>query len=89
MTERRVSVEEWMPRARRLSDTLVAAGKLHSPAWIDSFSNTPRHSFTPDVLWPNPDGSWYRLDNDTDEHMSRWLDRVYSNEALLTKEKLC
>ena len=84
MTARQISAEEWIPRARQLTDTLVAAGKLRSPEWIDSFSNTPRHSFTPDVLRPNPDGSWYRLDNDTDEHMFQWLDRVYSNEALLT-----
>ena len=75
---------EWQIRARRLAEQLVAAGKLWSPEWRDSIEEVPRHVFTPDVLRRDPDGSWHRLDHSTPDGRREWLDRVYSNTALLT-----
>ncbi|MGH3797819.1 MAG: methyltransferase domain-containing protein [Pseudonocardiaceae bacterium] len=75
---------EWQTRAHQLAEELVAAGKLRSPEWIDSIEAVPRHVFTPDVLRRDPDGSWHRLDHSTPGGRREWLDRVYSNTALLT-----
>jgi len=69
------------PAARRRSG---GAGKIQSPEWRKAIKEVPRHTFTPDVLRRDPDGTWYRLDTDTEHGRNEWLDRVYSNTALLT-----
>lgn len=75
---------EWHALARRLADDLVAAGKIKSPEWRRIVAEVPRHTFTPDVFQRAPDGIWHRLDTSTEHGRSEWLDRVYSNTALLT-----
>jgi len=75
---------EWRSRARRLADDLAAAGKLWSPEWRKAIEEVPRHTFTPDVLRRESDGTWHRQDTNTEHGRNEWLDRVYSNTALLT-----
>jgi methyltransferase of ATP-grasp peptide maturase system len=79
-----VLTTEWTPRARKLAEELVAAGKLWSPQWRDAVCAVPRHELVPDVLRRDPDGSWHRLDTTTDQGQQEWLEQVYSNRALLT-----
>lgn len=79
-----VLVADWMPRARKLAEDLVAAGKLWSAPWREAICAVPRHELVPDVLRRDPDGSWHPLDTTTDQGQQAWLDQVYSNRALLT-----
>ncbi|MBV9144211.1 MAG: methyltransferase domain-containing protein [Pseudonocardiales bacterium] len=79
-----VRTDEWMPRARKLAEELVAIGKLWSAPWQEAVCAVPRHELVPDVLRWDPDGSWHRLDTTTDQGQREWLDHVYSNRALLT-----
>ena len=79
-----VLTEEWIPRARRLAEELVSAGKLSSAQWREALCAVPRHELVPDILRRDPDGSWHRLDTTTDQGRREWLNQVYSNTALLT-----
>jgi methyltransferase of ATP-grasp peptide maturase system len=81
-----VLAEDWMPRARHLADQLIAAGKLRSTAWRDAVCAVPRHEFVPDVFRQELayDATWHRLDTTTEQGRQQWLDRVYSNTALIT-----
>ncbi len=81
-----VLAEDWMPRARQLADQLVAAGKLRSAAWREAVCAVPRHEFVPDVFRQEVayDATWHRLDTTTEQGRREWLDRVYSNTALIT-----
>jgi len=79
-----VLASEWMPRARKLAEGLVAAGKLRSAPWREAICAVARHELVPDVLRRDPDGSWHRLDTATEQGQGEWLDQVYSNTALLT-----
>jgi methyltransferase of ATP-grasp peptide maturase system len=81
-----VLAQDWMPRARQLADQLVAAGKLRSAAWWDAVCAVPRHEFVPDVFRQELayDATWHRLDTATEQGRQQWLDRVYSNTALIT-----
>ena len=79
-----VPTAEWMPRARKLAEDLVATGKLWSPQWREALCVVPRHELVPDVLRRDPDGSWHHLDTTTDQGQQEWLEQVYSNRALLT-----
>jgi protein-L-isoaspartate(D-aspartate) O-methyltransferase len=81
-----VLAQDWMPRARQLADQLVAAGKLRSAVWWDAVCAVPRHEFVPDVFRQELayDATWRRLDTATEQGRQQWLDRVYSNTALIT-----
>jgi protein-L-isoaspartate O-methyltransferase len=79
-----VLAAEWMPRARKLAEELVVAGKLRSAQWREALCAVPRHELVPDVLRWDPEGSWHRLDTATDQGQREWLDQVYANRALLT-----
>jgi methyltransferase of ATP-grasp peptide maturase system len=79
-----VLAEEWMPRARRLAEELVSAGKLWSAPWREAVCAVPRHELAPDLLRRDPDGLWQRLDTTTEQGRREWLDQVYSNTTLLT-----
>ncbi len=81
-----VPAEDWMPRARQLADHLIAAGKLSSAAWREAVCAVPRHEFMPDVFRQEVayDATWHRLDTATEQGRQQWLDRVYSNTALIT-----
>jgi methyltransferase of ATP-grasp peptide maturase system len=79
-----VLTAEWMPRARKLAEELVTAGKLWSAPWREAICAVPRHELVPDVFRRNTDGSWHRLATATKQDQEMWLDQVYSNKALLT-----
>ncbi|MGQ0779301.1 MAG: ATP-grasp peptide maturase system methyltransferase [Pseudonocardiales bacterium] len=83
-----VLAEDWLRRARRLAEQLVAAGKLTSAAWRNAVCSVPRHEFVPEVFRQDRldqyDPTWRQLDTTTDQGHKEWLDQVYSNAALIT-----
>ncbi|HEY2766394.1 MAG TPA: methyltransferase domain-containing protein [Pseudonocardiaceae bacterium] len=83
-----VMAEDWKPRARQLADRLVVAGKLRSAQWREAVCAVPRHEFVPEVFRQDRlddyDETWRQLDTGTEQGRQEWLDRAYSNEALIT-----
>ncbi len=74
-------VGDWAQRAAALADELVAAGKLTSPAWLAAVRAVPRHVFVPS-FYLQREGGMVKVDA---THGQAWLQRVYSNTALITK----
>jgi methyltransferase of ATP-grasp peptide maturase system len=62
---------------------LVRDGHLRDPAWITAFAAVARHVFTPTLLLSTPDG--YRAVSDTPGDREEWLERVYSDDSLVTE----
>ncbi|MFJ6670870.1 ATP-grasp peptide maturase system methyltransferase [Actinosynnema sp. NPDC091369] len=65
----------------RLAESLVAAGVLRDPQWVDAFRQVPRHVFLPGFFAPRPDGAWEPV---TDRHPDH-LALVYRDEVCVTQ----
>lgn len=75
-------MNDWTDRAARLTEELVAAGKLHSPEWIAAVRAIPRHELVPVVYEQEPStGAWLSR-NATDP---AWQNGIYANRGLFTK----
>jgi methyltransferase of ATP-grasp peptide maturase system len=75
---------DWAPRAHRLAEDLVAAGKLTDPQWQAAVEAVPRHVFVPRYHQQDPTGAWHESDTSTPTGKQDWLDKVYSNSVLIT-----
>lgn len=67
---------EWRRRARARTDDLDLAG-LIAPGWRAAFEDTPRHVFVP--VFEDSGGTTI------DSRHSTWLDRVYTDDTLVTQ----
>ncbi len=76
-----IEVTDWADRAASLADELVDAGKLTSPTWRAAVEAVPRHLFVP-VFYVQREGSMVAVEPTSGRE---WLERVYSNSALVTK----
>jgi protein-L-isoaspartate O-methyltransferase len=76
----------WQPQLASLVAALVDAGALHTRAWIDAFSATPRHLFTPQVILSTAEG-YRQLSGDDSADRDKWLSVVYSDDSLVTQHK--
>jgi len=76
----------WQPQLTALVAALVDVGALHTRAWIDAFSATPRHLFTPQVILSTAEG-YRQLSGDDSADRDQWLSVVYSDDSLVTQHK--
>lgn len=81
---RTVTAEEWIPRVLALRDELVAAGKLSSVEWQAAVLAIPRHELVPACYLNDEHGRWSVMDTATERGRCQWLNKVYSNTALVT-----
>ncbi|MFI9813073.1 methyltransferase domain-containing protein [Saccharothrix variisporea] len=64
-----------------LVDSLVAAGVLADPRWVEAFRQVPRHVFLPGFFTPGPGGTWRAVTSDAPDH----LEAVYRNQVCVTQ----
>jgi protein-L-isoaspartate O-methyltransferase len=86
MTNTDTDTGTWRPQLAALVAALVDAGDLHTRAWIDAFSATPRHLFTPQVILSTAEG-YRQLSGDDPADRDQWLSVVYSDDSLVTQHK--
>lgn len=79
-----VTTEGWADRALDLRDELVAAGKLSSVEWQAAVLAVPRHELVPTCWVSDAYGRWTVMNTSTEQGRREWLDKVYSNTALVT-----
>ncbi|MFI9007041.1 ATP-grasp peptide maturase system methyltransferase [Actinosynnema sp. NPDC053489] len=65
----------------RLVDSLVAAGVLRDPRWVDAFRQVPRHVFLPGFLVRRPDGAWEPVTSDHPDHLAL----AYADDVCVTQ----
>ncbi|MEJ2857251.1 MULTISPECIES: protein-L-isoaspartate(D-aspartate) O-methyltransferase [unclassified Saccharothrix] len=64
-----------------LVDSLVTAGVLADPRWIEAFREVPRHVFLPGFFAPGPGGTWRALTSQAEDHLAL----VYRNQVCVTQ----
>ncbi|MCW2914403.1 MAG: Protein-L-isoaspartate(D-aspartate) O-methyltransferase [Actinomycetia bacterium] len=83
-----IEVEEDQERdlRRALVAKLTEDGSLRDPRWIAAFQAVPRHVFVPRFLLDRTHTNTYEPVDATDPAQHReWLERVYSDEPLVTR----
>ncbi|NUS66515.1 MAG: methyltransferase domain-containing protein [Saccharothrix sp.] len=65
----------------RLADSLVAAGVLRDPRWVEAFRQVPRHAFLPGFFVQRPDGTWEPVTAEHPDHLAL----IYRNDVCVTQ----